>query len=253
MPGANKRPAGRCGANDALKIPDRASVYAIVVMLSGTANMASRTPRIPPPKRAYAHCTPAVAVVLGALLSLASNAHAEDRSVSERLTTPTITVTTLPYPNTSVEWGRAVSVVAAPADTILNIVRDYGQYATFLPNFQASRVLSQRGDSALVYLEAKIIKRMVTIWAEMKLRAVKSDGNTHVVEGKMTKGNVAIMAARWEVTPLDATHTKVAFQLIMDPGIPMPSSMVTYFGAKATKQTLQALRARVASPTMASR
>lgn len=222
-------------------------------MLSGTANMASRTPRIPPPKRAYAHCAPAVVVALGALLCLASNAGAEDRSVSERLTTPTITVTTLPYPNTSVEWGRAVSVVDAPADTILNIVHDYGQYAAFLPNFQASRVLSRRGDSALVYLEAKIIKKMVTIWAEMKLRAVKGQGNTHVVEGKMTKGNVSIMAARWEVTPIDATHTKVAFQLIMDPGIPMPSSMVTYFGAKATKQTLQALRERVASPTVASR
>ena len=241
------------GTSDALKIPDRADVYAIVVMLSETVNMAPETPRHLPRTRARARCTPAVSMVLGALFALAPIARAEDRSVSERLTTPTITVTTMPYPNTSVEWGRAVGVIDAPADTILSIVHDYGQYATFLPNFHASRVLSRRGDSALVYLEAKIIKKMVTIWAEMKLRAVKSEGNTHVVEGKMTKGNVSIMAARWEVTPIDGTHTKVAFQLIMDPGIPMPSSMVTYFGAKATKQTLQALRARVASPAMATR
>ena len=190
---------------------------------------------------------------LAVVCVFATDAHAEDSSVSERLTTPTITVTTVPYPNTSVEWGRAVGVIDAPASEVLEIVHDYGNYATFLPNFQASRVLSQRGDNALVYLEAKIIKKMVTIWAEMKLRAVPNEGNTHVVEGKMTKGNVSIMAARWEITPIDNGHTKVAFQLIMDPGIPMPSSMVTYFGAKATRQTIQALQKRVASPKTASR
>lgn len=214
--------------------------------------MAPETPRNPLRTRTYARCIPAVWVVLGALFAIAPIARAEDRSVSERLTTPTISVTTLPYPNTSVEWGRAVGVVDAPVDAVMSIVHDYGQYATFLPNFQASRVLSKRGDSALVYLEAKIIKKMVTIWAEMKLRARPSQGNTQIVEGQMTKGNVSIMAARWEITPIDATHTKVAFQLIMDPGIPMPSSMVTYFGAKATRQTLQALRERVA-PKTASR
>ena len=69
----------------------------------------------------------------------------------------------------------------------------------------------------------------------------------------MIKGNVSIMAARWEVTPIDAGHTQVAFQLIMDPGMPMPSSMVTYFGAKATKQTIQALQKRIGSPHTASR
>lgn len=192
-------------------------------------------------------------MALGLLAMLASRTRAEDRSVGERLTTPTIAVTTVPHPKTSVEWGRAVGVVDAPAQEVLSIVHDYGSYAAFLPNFQASRVLSRRGDSALVYLEAKIIKKMVTIWAEMKLRAHDDPGNTHVVEGEMTKGNVSIMAARWEVTPIDAAHTKVAFQLIMDPGIPMPSSVVTYFGAKATKQTLQALQKRVGSPKTASR
>lgn len=227
------------------------TVHAIVNTMSHGVNMA-RTPAFSRARpAAFARCTVAP-IAAAVLLWAASGARAEDRSVSDRLTTPTIAVSTLPYPDTSVEWGRAEGVVDAPVDQVLQIVRDYGQYATFLPNFQASRVLSQRGDSALVYLEAKIIKKMVTIWAEMKLRAQMA-GATHVVEGKMMKGNVSIMAARWEVTPVDAARTKVVFQLIMDPGIPMPSSIVTYFGAKATKQTIQALRERVGATKTASR
>jgi ribosome-associated toxin RatA of RatAB toxin-antitoxin module len=188
---------------------------------------------------------PRGALVLLVTVALAPAARADDRSIGERLTTPTIEVTTKPYPGTSVEWGRAVGVIDAPADKVLAIVHDYGRYATFLPHFESSRVLSQRGTSALVYLEAKIIKRMVTVWAEMKLSSRKVEGGTHVVEGDMKKGNVDVMSARWEVTPIDANRTKVAFQLIMDPGVPMPSSTITYFGAKATRQTLEALQKRL--------
>jgi ribosome-associated toxin RatA of RatAB toxin-antitoxin module len=240
----------RAADRSALKIPDGPHVHAMVVRLA-PAMKTSQNKRDSRGRSAYAYCAPVLAAAL-AVCTLSGTAHAE-RSVSERLTTPTIAVTTLPYPNTSVEWGRAEGVVDAPIDTVFTIVRDYGRYATFLPNFQASRVLSKRGDNALVYLEAKIIKKMVTIWAEMKLAARVTDGNVHVVEGKMMKGNVSIMAARWELTPVDAGRTKVAFQLIMDPGIPMPSSVITYFGAKATRQTIQALQKRVTSPALASR
>ena len=185
------------------------------------------------------------ALTLLVTLALCTPAYADDRSIGERLTTSKVAVTTKPYPGTSVEWGRAETVLDVPADQVLKVVHDYGRYATFLPHFEASRVLSQRGTSALVYLEAKIIKRMVTVWGEMKIKSHEQVGGTHVVEADLRKGNVDIMAARWEVTPIDAKRTKVVFQLIMDPGVPMPSSTITYFGAKATRQALEALAKKI--------
>lgn len=177
------------------------------------------------------------------MCTVASTVQADDRTIAQRLTNSTIKVTTLKHPKTSVQWGRATGVVDAPFDVVLKVVQDYGGYAGFLPHFEKSRVLSQRGDKALVYLEAKIIKRMVTIWAQMKMQERKPMGNMRIIEGDMIKGNVAVMAARWELTPTADGKTLVSFQLIMDPDLPLvPTDTITYFSAKATKQTIQALR-----------
>ena len=79
----------------------------------------------------------------------------------------------------------------------------------------------------------------------MKLSSKKGEGKTQIVEGRMVKGNVDLMSARWEVTPLENGTTNVVFQLILDPGVPVPTSTINYFGAKATKQTIQALRLKL--------
>ena len=50
---------------------------------------------------------------------------------------------------------------------------------------------------------------------------------TRVIEGKMVEGNMDAMLARWEVTSIDAKRTLVAFQLLMDPKLPLPDSFVS--------------------------
>ena len=62
----------------------------------------------------------------------------------------------------------------------------------------------------------------------------------------MTKGNMEQMKARWEVTPLSDGRTRVAFQMIMDPDMPMPAGFITAQNEKASKKTIKALRKRLA-------
>jgi ribosome-associated toxin RatA of RatAB toxin-antitoxin module len=157
-----------------------------------------------------------------------------------------ITTINLPHAETSVQWGRAVGVVDAPLERVLGVVTDYAAYYTFLPHFHVSRVLSKRGESALVYLEASIAFDTMKLWAQVKLTALPLQGATHVIEAKMMKGNMDVMGARWELTPVDATHTLVAFQLIMDPSLPLPAGMVSTENLKASKQAIRSLRQVVA-------
>jgi ribosome-associated toxin RatA of RatAB toxin-antitoxin module len=157
-----------------------------------------------------------------------------------------ITTANLPHPQTSVQWGRAVGVVDAPLERVLGVVTDYAAYHTFLPHFHVSRVLSQRGQSALVYLEASIAFDTMKLWAQVKLTALPVEGTTHVIEAKMMKGNMDVMGARWELTPLDASHTVVAFQLIMDPSVPLPSGMVSDENRKASRDAVRSLRKVIA-------
>ncbi|HET8932153.1 MAG TPA: SRPBCC family protein [Polyangiales bacterium] len=146
----------------------------------------------------------------------------------------------------SVKAGRAEGVVEAPIEAVRKVVEDYGSYEKFMPHFKASRVLSRRGASALVYMQASIAKDTMTLWAQLKITPKPSVGSMQVIEAKMVQGNMDAMFARWELTPVDAKHTLVAFQLLMDPKVPLPASLVQSENEKATQKTIRALRRVVA-------
>jgi ribosome-associated toxin RatA of RatAB toxin-antitoxin module len=171
------------------------------------------------------------------------------QSVSELLKDGSIQVTTVPRASESVSWGRAVGVVEAPIDQVMAVIENYAEYQTFMPHFKTSKVLSQRGASALVYMQASIAKDTMTLWAQLKIGPSAGSGQTRVIRAKMMSGNMDAMEAVWEVTPVDGQRTLVAFQLVMDPKLPLPASLVTSQNEKAAKRTIAALRKVVAGRT----
>jgi ribosome-associated toxin RatA of RatAB toxin-antitoxin module len=149
---------------------------------------------------------------------------------------------TVEYKPGSVRWGRAVGIVDAPLSDVLAVVENYAGYQTFMPHFKVSKVLSQRGLNALVYMQASIARNTMNLWAQMKVGPRPNEGETRIIEGKMVDGNMDAMLARWEVTSIDANRTLVAFQLLMDPKLPLPDSLVSSENEIATKKTIKALR-----------
>jgi ribosome-associated toxin RatA of RatAB toxin-antitoxin module len=154
----------------------------------------------------------------------------------------TIRSSQLAYKDDSVRWGRAIGIVDAPLDDVLAVVENYAGYQTFMPHFHTSKVLSQRGKRALVYMQASVARGTMNLWAQMKVGPKPNEGETRIIEGKMVEGNMEVFMARWEVTPIDANRTLVAFQLLMDPKLPLPDSFVSTENETATKKTIRALR-----------
>lgn len=148
-------------------------------------------------------------------------------------------------PGTSVQRGRAMVLINAPADRVYEVIQNYAAYKEFLPHFEVSRVLSKRGAAALIYVQVKIMKGAATIWAELKLKPRAGTGTTRVIEAKMRKGNVDHFEAHWEVTPVDANSTLVAFEIVVDPDLPLPASLISAENQKTARKTLRALRKRV--------
>jgi ribosome-associated toxin RatA of RatAB toxin-antitoxin module len=142
---------------------------------------------------------------------------------------------------TTIQGGRAQAIVNAPVDKVLSAIFDYGNYAQFLPHFRTSKVLSKRGANAIVYMEALAIKETFKIWVQESFKEGASQGSTRVVVGKMLKGNVARLDARWEVTPIDKNRTLVAFQMLLDPHLPIPASVVSQQNVGAARRTIKAL------------
>jgi ribosome-associated toxin RatA of RatAB toxin-antitoxin module len=163
-----------------------------------------------------------------------------------------IQVSSVACSGSSVKAGRAVGIVDAPLETVLAIVQDYAGYEKFMPHFRASRVLSRRGSNALVYMQASIAADTMTLWAQLKVGPKPNMGAARVIEAKMVQGNMDAMQARWELSSVDAGHTLVAFQLLMDPKVPLPASLVSDENEKAAQKTIRALRRVAAERTSAS-
>jgi len=161
-----------------------------------------------------------------------------------------VVLANVPGPNGGVEWGRAEGVIDAHPADVLAILHDYAQYAGLFPHFEKSRVLSQRGTDAIVYLEAKVLHGAATLWGQVRMSSTASaspNAATHVVEAKMMKGksNIAQLLARWEVTPVDdGRRTKVAFQLLVDPDLPVPDMVVSSEMKNSAGRAFRALRQR---------
>lgn len=144
------------------------------------------------------------------------------------------------------KYGYAEILIRAPMRRTLKHLDDYGTYASFLPNFHKSKVLSKRGVRALVYMEAKILNGAASIWAQMRIGQKKIHHQGVKIYGKAIKSNVERFHAHFEVFPVsEGKYTLVTLRLLVDPGLPVGSSLVTEENVKAARRALNRLKKRV--------
>jgi len=148
--------------------------------------------------------------------------------------------------DSDIDWGRAVAVLDTPYDRVVQAVREYADYRHFLPFFTASRVVSSRGSSAIVYMEASVLHGTTTLWANMRMRVRDQNGEGTVVEGRMADGNMADFRARWEVQPIDdGRRSLLTLRVLIDPDLPLPNSICSNENASTARRTIRALRRRL--------
>jgi ribosome-associated toxin RatA of RatAB toxin-antitoxin module len=153
----------------------------------------------------------------------------------------------------NISWGHAVAVIDQPIDEVLPVVVDYGNYVHFMPNFTKSKVIAQRGNRAMVYMEVSVASGTFTLWGQLKLSESPAEGDTRVIEAYLLDGNMDAFSASWRLTPVDGgARTEVDFKIYVDPDMPLPSSVFSRENEKAAGNTLRALRTRVSETTQPS-
>ena len=147
----------------------------------------------------------------------------------------------------NISWGHAVGVIDKPIEQVLPVVVDYANYAHFMPNFTKSKVLAQRGNRAMVYMEVSVASGTFTLWGQLKLSETAPEGETRVIEARLLEGNMDAFSASWRLTPVDGgAGTEVDFKIYVDPDMPLPSSVFSRENERAAGKTVRALRSRIA-------
>jgi len=153
----------------------------------------------------------------------------------------------------NISWGHAVAVIDQPMDEVFPVVVDYANYVHFMPNFTKSKVLAQRGNRAMVYMEVSVASGTFTLWGQLKLSESPADGETRVIEARLLDGNLDAFSASWRVTPVDGgSRTRVDFKIFVDPDMPLPSSVFSRENELAAGNTLRALRTRITETSQPS-
>ena len=160
---------------------------------------------------------------------------------------PEIRTAQISEEGSNISWGHAVGVIDKPIEQVLPVVVDYANYAHFMPNFTKSKVLAQRGNRAMVYMEVSVASGTFTLWGQLKLSETAPEGETRVIEARLLEGNMDAFSASWRLTPVDGgAGTEVDFKIYVDPDMPLPSSVFSRENERAAGKTVRALRSRIA-------
>ena len=183
---------------------------------------------------------PSLSLLLAALFFATSPVHAAGE--------PEVRTAQIIEAGSNISWGHAIGVIDEPIDQVFPVVVDYANYAHFMPNFTKSKVLAQRGNRAMVYMEVSVAAGTFTLWGQFKLSEAPAEGETRVVEARLLEGNMDAFSATWRLTPVnDGARTEVDFKLYVDPNMPLPSSVFSRENEKAAGKTIRALRSRIAN------
>jgi len=159
---------------------------------------------------------------------------------------PEIRTAQISEEGSNISWGHAVGVIDRPIGEVLPVVVDYANYAHFMPNFTKSKVLAQRGNRAMVYMEVSVAAGTFTLWGQINLSETSPEGETRVIEARLLEGNMDAFSASWRLTPVDGgARTEVDFKIYVDPDMPLPSSVFSRENERAAGNTVRALRTRI--------
>lgn len=130
--------------------------------------------------------------------------------------------------------GGARTVVSASPELVKSVVLDFEHYAYYFDPDKGtnpsrkwtSHVVGKSGDKTDLYLEVPILKGAAKIWAVIRFDPPKKVGDSEMVVGRMLKGNVDKLHAKWKLRPAADNSTELQLEFLVVPKVPIPDSLL---------------------------
>ncbi len=129
---------------------------------------------------------------------------------------------------TSSRYGHAEALVASNADDLAKAAADFGHYKDLHPKFSTARIIGKEAGQTDVYMRypVKIGPVKIELFEVMRFSPDHVDTGTHTIEGRGIRGDMTRGHTKITIKPVDATHSLLSVDVLLDPKIPAPQSMV---------------------------
>jgi hypothetical protein len=135
-------------------------------------------------------------------------------------------------PFSDIKAGAAHTEIRASLDTVRSVVTDYARWGEHIKRF----------DKTDVYLQVPVLKGAAKVWGVVRFDAPRAGNNgEEVIVGRLLKGNIKRLDARFRLSKIDDQRTGLDFELLVVPDfiIPLPKAMVTDELEYAAEKTVQ--------------
>ena len=129
---------------------------------------------------------------------------------------------------TASRYGHAEALVATNADDLAKAAADFGHYKDIHPKFNSARIIAKEAGQTDVYMRypVKIGPVKFELYEVMRFSPARMETGSHVIEGRGIKGDMTRGHTKITIKPVDATHSVLAVDVLLDPKIPAPQSLV---------------------------
>ncbi len=147
-------------------------------------------------------------------------------------------------PVSGIQAGGARIDIAADARLVSEIIQDFGNYPKLSDKFGKARVVGRNGADTDVYMQVPILKGAAKIWAVMRFTPIRGPNGDQILAGRMVKGNVRRLDAKWTIRAAGAGLSHVELELLIVPKLPVPGSLITSETAYAADKAVTGVRDR---------
>lgn len=169
-----------------------------------------------------------------------------------------VVVHTRPVPGSGIEEFEGQTIIAAPAEAILSLIRDSDRFHTWFPNCPESKLLGREGNVSMQYSvmdapwpvsDRDNVFRSVTT-RDPATGATRIDVAAAPDAHPEQPGRVRVRIARglWSIEPLGADRARVRFRMHLDPGGGVPEWLINARVVATPFEALTNLRAAVGAP-----
>ncbi|MBN2193931.1 MAG: SRPBCC family protein [Polyangiaceae bacterium] len=131
------------------------------------------------------------------------------------------------FPASRIRGGGARVVVRQPLTKVLAVVNDFERYPGFIRRIEAVRVVEDRDGHRDISLTVPILNGRSRLSSVLRFGSPRRTGNEQVLASSYVRGNVERMEIVYRLEPVGTDQTRLSVEMLVDPKLPLPGSLVT--------------------------
>ncbi len=144
-----------------------------------------------------------------------------------------------------IDSGKAIGVVDATPEEVFRVATDFERYKDFMPRIAASTQLSRTSDSAEVVIAAELPWPAGRRWIEADYRFERPSRDIYRIRFDMVRGNMRQYLGSLYIEPFTKTQTAITYELIAEPDLVAPKSIINKGVRRTVGKFVHALRQRI--------